>query len=138
MVAIVLALSSGCAPAVVSSSGASFEQRQLTPVGRQSPSDRLARQDLASMTEMSLDDAVRRLRPEWLRVSPTDRQQAERGVASVYANGSYVGGLEALRLIPVRAVEEMRYLMPTAARSWFGMLCPCTGGVIVVTTHIED
>ena len=90
------------------------------------------------MTEMSLDDAVRRLRPEWLRVSPTDRQQAERGVASVYANGSYVGGLEALRLIPVRAVEEMRYLMPTAARSWFGMLCPCTGGVIVVTTHIED
>lgn len=129
---------SGCAPAVAGSQRTSFEQLRLAPVGRQSPSDRLARQDLASMTELSLDEAVRRLRPEWLRVSPSARQSAEQGLASVYANDSYVGGLEALRLIPVGAVEEMRYLTPSAARSWFGMFCPCAGGAILVTTHVEE
>ena len=133
-----LAATSACAPAVAASQRTSFEQRRLAPVGRQSPSDRLARQDLASITELSLDEAVRRLRPEWLRVSPSARQSAEPGSASVYANDSYVGGLEALRLIPVGAVEEMRYLTPSAARSWFGMFCPCAGGVILVTTHVEE
>jgi hypothetical protein len=133
-----LAATAACAPAVGASQRTSFEQRRLAPVGRQSPSDRLVRQDLASMTELSLDEAVRRLRPEWLRVSPSARQSAEPGLASVYANDSYVGGLDALRLIPVGAVEEMRYLTPSAARSWFGMFCPCAGGVIVVTTHVEE
>ncbi len=110
----------------------------MSPVGRQSPSDRVVRQDLASMTELPLDEAIRRLRPEWLRASPAGRQSAEPGSASVYARDSYVGGLEALRLIPTRAVEEMRYLTPTAARAWFGMLCRCAGGVIVVTTRVEE
>lgn len=58
-------------------------------------------------------------------------------VAIRHGASTQVVSREALRLIPVRAVEEMRYLVPTAARSWFGMLCLCTGGVIVVTTHIE-
>ena len=71
-------------------------------------------------------------------MSPSARQSAEQASASVYANDSYVGGLEALRLIPVGAVEDMRYLTPSAARSWFGMFCPCAGGVILVTTHVED
>jgi hypothetical protein len=87
---------------------------------------------------LSLDEAVRRLRPEWLRASPSARQSAEPGAASVYTRDSYVGGLEALRLIPIAAVEEMRYLTPTAARSWFGMFCRCAGGVIVVTTRVEE
>ena len=133
-----LAATSGCAPAVAASGRTSFEQRRLAPVGRQSPSDRLVRQDFALLTELPLDEAVRRLRPEWLRVSPSARQSAEQASASVYANDSYVGGLEALRLIPVGAVEDMRYLTPSAARSWFGMFCPCAGGVILVTTHVED
>ena len=90
------------------------------------------------MSELSLDEAVRRLRPEWLRTSPSARQSAEPGSASVYARDSYVGGLEALWLIPVGAVDEMRYLTPTAARSWFGMFCRCAGGVIVVTTRVEE
>ena len=133
-----LAATSGCAPAVAASGRTSFEQRRLAPVGRQSPSDRLVRRDFGLLTELPLDEAVRRLRPEWLRVSPSARQSAEQASASVYANDSYVGGLEALRLIPVGAVEDMRYLTPSAARSWFGMFCPCAGGVILVTTHVED
>ena len=133
-----LSAAAGCAPAAVESHSLSLEQRQLAPVGRQSPSDRLVRQDFASMTELSLEEAVRRLRPEWVRASPSARQSAEPASASVYARDSYVGGLEALRLIPIGAVEEMRYLTPTAARSWFGMFCRCAGGVIIVTTRVED
>jgi hypothetical protein len=65
------------------------------------------------------------------------RQSAEPGIASVYVNDAYVGGLDALRLIPIDAVTDARYLTPTAARSWFGMSCRCTGGVILVSTHNE-
>lgn len=90
------------------------------------------------MAELSLDEAVRRLRPEWMRASPSARQSAEPGSASVYTRDTYVGGLEALRLIPIGVVEEMRYLTPTAARSWLGMFCRCAGGVIVVTTRVEE
>jgi len=53
-------------------------------------------------------------------------------------NDAYVGGLEALRLIPIDAVTDARYLTAFAARSWFGMFCPCAGGVIVVSTRADN
>ena len=131
---IVPLLASACGPAVAST----YEQRALVPVGRQSSSDRVARAELAPLADLTFEEALRRLRPEWLRPSPTTRQAAEPGVASVYLNDAYAGGLDALRLIPIEAVISARYLTPTAARSWFGMFCQCTGGVILVSTRTED
>lgn len=116
----------------------SYEQRALAPVGRQSSSDHVAPQELATVTDGNLEDALRRIRPEWMRPSPTTRQAAEPGLASVYLNDAYAGGLDALRLIPIEAVTSARYLTPTAARSWFGMFCRCNGGVILISTRTED
>jgi hypothetical protein len=114
-----------------------YEQRAIAPVGRQSSSDRIGRQDLAPFADIGLEQAMRRIRPEWLRQGPTARQ-AEVDRASVYVNDSYVGGLEALRLIPIDAVTEARYLTPVAARSWYGVFCRCAGGAILVSTRTEN
>ena len=129
---------SACGPAVAASARTAYEQREVVPVGRRSTSDRLARDELAPLAGASLEDALRRLRPEWMRASPTTRQAAEPGLASVYVNDAYVGGLDALRLIPIDAVTDARYLTPTAARSSFGMFCRCSGGAILVSTRSED
>lgn len=127
-----------CASAGSGTPRPSYEQRALAPVGRQSSSDHVVPQDLAALTDLNLEDALRRIRPEWMRPIPTMRQVAEPGVASVYLNDAYAGGLDALRLIPIEAVISARYLTPTAARSWFGMFCQCAGGVILVSTRTEN
>jgi hypothetical protein len=135
---VVPALTSACGPAIAASEQSRYEQRAIVPAGRRASSDRVARQELAPLADLGLEDALRRLRPEWMRVSPTTRQAAEPGAASVYVNDAYVGGLDALRLIPIDAVTDARYLTPTAARSWFGMFCRCAGGVILVSTRGEE
>lgn len=129
---------SACASAGGGVASMSYEQRELAPVGRRSSSDRVAPQELAAVADGNLEEALRRIRPEWMRPSPTTRQAAEPGLASVYLNDAYVGGFEALRLIPIEAVTDARYLTPTAARSWFGMFCRCTGGVILISTRTEN
>lgn len=138
VVLLVPAATWGCGPSIAASARAPYEQRAVVPVGRQSTSDRLGRQELAPLAALGFEEALRRLRPEWMRLSPTTRQSAEPGVASVYVNDAYVGGLDALRLIPINAVTDARYLTPTAARSWFGMFCRCAGGVILVSTRGEN
>ena len=86
---------------------------------------------------MSLDDALRRLRPEWFRLPGSGRQAAEPAIVSVYVDLVYAGGVDALRLVPVPAVRGVRYLTPSAARDRFGTGCPCAGGVILVST-VDD
>lgn len=127
-----------CASFGPGAASTSYEERALLPVGRQAASDRVTPQELAALSDVNLEEALRRARPEWMRPSPTNRQAAEPGVASVYVNDAYVGGLDALRLIPVDAVTDARYLTPSAARSWFGMFCRCSGGVIRISTRTED
>ncbi|HSQ30844.1 MAG TPA: hypothetical protein VLN49_13390 [Gemmatimonadaceae bacterium] len=124
-----------CATTRGTPGGTSFAERMLAPSGRGASNDGLARQDLAGLGNVTFDEALRRLRPEWLRPSPIGRQAAEPGLASVYVNEAYVGGLDELRLIPIGAVGVVRYLTPTAARSWFGPSCLCAGGVILVSTR---
>jgi len=133
-----LAVAVACTPAVVATQRTTYDRHALAPVGRQTSSERVARQDLAPFADVGLEEALRRIRPEWLRANPTARQAAQPGLASVYVNDAYVGGLEALRLIPIDAVTDARYLTAFAARSWFGMFCPCAGGVIVVSTRSDN
>ena len=137
-VLLVPLVSSGCAPAVAASERSTYEQRALAPVGRQSPSDRVVQQELGAVTGANLEEALRQIRPEWMRPTPTSRQAAEPGLASVYLNDAYAGGLDALRLIPIDAVTDARYLTPSPARSWFGMFCRCAGGVILVSTRKDE
>ena len=96
--------------------------------------DRLDDEDLSTLDRMSLDDALRRLRPEWFRLPASPPPAAERTIVSVYVNLVYAGGVDALRLVPVSAVRGVRHLTPSAARDRFGPGCPCAGGVILVST----
>jgi hypothetical protein len=137
-VLLVPPIATACGPAIAASGQTSYEQRMVVPVGRQAPSDRVGRDELDALSGVSFEEGLRRLRPEWMRPAPATRQAGEPAVASVYVNDAYAGGTEALRLIPIDAVTNARYLTPTAARSWFGMFCPCAGGVILVSTRTDD
>jgi hypothetical protein len=89
-------------------------------------------QELSQADGSSVDDVVRRLRPEWLRVNPTLRQPSEPQRASVYLGNSYFGGLEVLTLFKVSEIRSIDYLTPMAARGRFGASCSCAAGVIVI------
>jgi hypothetical protein len=99
-------------------------------------SDRVSGADLRSLGDLSLDQALRRLRPNFLRVNPSGSARPESAdFATIYIDNSYAGTPDMLRLVPVAAVEEVSYLTPSAAHDRFGAYCPCSAGVIVVNTR---
>ena len=66
-------------------------------------------------------DAVRLLRPSFLRIAGhLTRGQVELPETAVYVDGARVGGLEALRLIPLRNVSAIRLVKPLDAVTAFG------------------
>lgn len=74
-------------------------------------------------------DAVRRLRPNWLRVRDLSRSN----VRPVLVDGNRHGDTSALREIQVHLVQEIRFFDPNDATLRYG---PQYGnGVIVVTTR---
>ena len=101
------------------------------------PSARIGREELATISARNVDDAIRRLRPEMLRIVPASRTitGAEAIAATVYVDGHYAGPLDVLVSIPVEPVIEIVYLKSAAARVQFGSRCACGGGVILVTTR---
>jgi hypothetical protein len=62
--------------------------------------DHIEHDELAALDRESLDAALLRLRPEWLRVNPSSRHVAAPGRASIYIDGVYLGEPTALRLVP--------------------------------------
>jgi hypothetical protein len=132
LIAAVSACSSGMAyRGEPSQSGAMM----IVPVRDESSTNRVAHAELISIEETSVDAALRRLRPEWMRVNPSSRQVEGQTTATVFVDDVYTGGLEALRLIPVAAVVDLRYLSPSMASDRFGAGCRCGSGVILVTTR---
>ena len=132
LIAAVSACSSGMAHrGDLSPSGAMM----VLPARDESSANRVAHAELISLDETSVDAALRRLRPEWMRVNPSSRQVEGQATASVYVDDLYTGGLEALRLIPVAAVVDLRFLSPSMANDRFGAGCRCGSGVILVTTR---
>jgi hypothetical protein len=107
----------------------------VVPARDESSTKRVAHAELISLQETSVEAALRQLRPEWMRVNPSSRQVEGQTTASVYVDDVYTGGLDALRLIPVSAVVDLRYLSPSEASDRFGTGCRCGAGVIVVTTR---
>lgn len=126
---------SGCATGPLRSSDLSaFDVITIAPA-HASTATLVARSELAPLQEASLEEALRQLRPEWLRVNPSSRQITEAARASVYVNDVYAGELDALRLIPVSAVIDARFLAPSAARDQLGPGCRCAAGVIAIATR---
>lgn len=102
-----------------------------------STGDQIGLGDLAKVRGTTAADAVRQLRPEFLRAGGRRMSlSASTATPSVYVNGRYVGGADALGLIPLRVLTEIRYLDAVAAKGVFGSYCPCDAGAILVRTRL--
>jgi hypothetical protein len=88
--------------------------------------------ELSRIAATSLDDAVRALRPGWLRNAPSTIRPDAEGTVVIYLDHVRLGGPESLRQINPMQVSEVRYYSPSEAELRFG-----TGhlhGAIEVTT----
>src|SRR5262245_30669869 len=101
-----------------------------------SSSDKLAAVELLAANATSTAEAVRRLRPEFLRpvLLPTPDAGTVATYPSVYLNGVHAGGIDALESVPLEVVEEIRFIRAAQAKDWWGSYCPCNAGVIAVRT----
>jgi hypothetical protein len=104
----------------------------LEPPRTESPSDSIGAGDLEIVQGTTAADAVRQLRPEFLRVRG---RQTAATLASVYVNAQYVGEPEVLSSILLTEVRGIRYLSAMTAKASFGSSCRCEGGVILVRTQ---
>lgn len=95
-------------------------------------SDRILAAEFTQVRGSSAAHAVRQLRPQFLYSSQRGPARLAQQLPAVYVNGQHVGGIEALEIIGLQTVEEIRHVDPTAAKSMFGSYCPCDGGVIMV------
>jgi hypothetical protein len=85
----------------------------------------IAREELKTASYTNAFDAVSQLRPNWLAAarqrSPTEREAAgAAGVLVVYMDGTRLGALETLRLIPLSDVGEIVYYDAREATNLFG------------------
>jgi hypothetical protein len=101
-----------------------------------SSSETLTAAELLTSKVTSTPEGVRRLRPEFLRLVllPTPDGRIAHTYPSVYLNGVYAGGVEALETIPLSVVEEIRFVRAPQAKDWWGSYCECNAGVIAVRT----
>jgi hypothetical protein len=90
--------------------------------------------DLTKTSASNLFDALRQIRPEFLRSSTRTSALSPAREISVFENERYLGGINQLSMIPLGVVVELRRLEPVEAKSVFGSNCPCDAGVIHVRT----
>jgi hypothetical protein len=91
----------------------------------------LTAEDLQQTTENTVWDAIRRLRPQWLRTrgrtSLTGQSPDE---PAVYVGGTRYGALRDLRQMQVFQVTRVRFIEPIEATTLFGT--GHTGGAIMI------
>lgn len=98
--------------------------------------DLLTAEQLTNYQHLNAFDAIRQLRPQWLRSSRGQSSvrassQEQRGLR-VYVDGILFGGATDLRSLEVRAIHEARFLDSREATTRFGT--NHAEGAIVVTT----
>jgi hypothetical protein len=136
--AVALLVSSGCTAAILHPIDSPLDATLMIAAHGESSSNHVPHAELLPLQEISIDEALRQIRPEWLRVNASSRATVEPARASVYVDDLYVGELDALRLIPVSAVTDLRFLAPSVARDRLGPGCHCSAGVILVMTRTHD
>ena len=135
--AVLSILAAACQPAMRSAALTTVDTDSWTqPPRREAPSNSVTGAELRATGQPALDEALRRTRANLLRATLVGSTGKPVAVSpSVYVDGSYLGGIDALGLVPPDAVVEIRRLSPSAARDWFGAACPCAGGVLLVTSR---
>lgn len=79
-------------------------------------------EELATTAELDAFDAVRRLRPMWLRTrGPVSMSLQGRAGIRVYVNGSRRGQLDVLRSFRATDIESITYLSAPEATTRFGI-----------------
>ena len=136
LLAAVSACASGRPSSMTTSTFAIRQQGALNDGPRaDAPSDVISVADLRSVAAPTTGDAVRRLRPSFVRANPIPGNiDGAMATPSVYVDGNYLGGLEALELVQIDEVKEIRFIRANAAKNWWGPSCPCAVGVIHVHT----
>ena len=96
--------------------------------------DTITVDDLRAANSTNLYDAVRAIRPNWLRArSPNSIQN--QGQVQVYFDDSRLGGVEQLRTIPSQGIAYIRWYDPISASARWGL--DHEQGAIVVSTRPE-
>src|SRR5215204_5962711 len=87
---------------------------------RASRSDTITVDDLRAANSTNLYDAVRTIRPNWLRArSPNSFQN--QGQVQVYFDDTRIGGVDNLRSIPTQGIAYIRWFDPISASSRWGL-----------------
>ena len=111
LVATAVLLALGC-----SSSGRSSESNA------RNRGDVISVEELATTAELDAYQAVRRLRPMWLRTrGPVSLSLQGRAGIRVYVNGSRRGELDVLRSFRATDIESITYLSAPEATTRFGV-----------------
>ena len=131
-----LIAAAACGPAVRHRAETAPASLEVFEPPRGGKAGQITPSDLAKVRGTTAADAVRELRPEFLRpggrrITPSSSPDGP----SVYVDSRHAGGTDALSLIPLGAIVEVRYLDPVAAKGLFGSYCPCDAGVILVRTR---
>ena len=118
---LVLAFAAGCS---ASAPGARTSTR----------SDTITVDDLRSANATNLYDAVRTIRPNWLRAR-SPNSLSNQGQVQVYFDDTRIGGVDGLRSIPTQGIAYIRWHDPISASARWGL--DHEQGAIVVSTRPE-
>jgi hypothetical protein len=99
--------------------------------GRRASRDVIAEAELEGMGELSAFEAIRRLRPVWLRGRGQSSFSGSE-VLRIYRDGSFYGEDRSLEAISVKTIREIRFLDASEATLRFGTGHPV--GAILVTS----
>jgi hypothetical protein len=80
----------------------------------------LTASELERASDMNLYDALRQMRPTFLRSRAPANSITEQQPVQAYVNGLKMEGLEHLREIQAKNVKEVQFLEPQQANSRFG------------------
>jgi len=96
--------------------------------------DLITADQLAELQNMTAYDAIRRLKPTWLRKRGTDSFRGVPGLV-VMVNEVRQGGVSVLNSYQIRDVEQIRYLDPRSATMKYGT--QASGGAIELDVGAE-
>ena len=112
---------------------------ETTPLPRQERSSRtfITATDFASLSSgLSAFDAIQRLRPMYLRPSPSMGAPVTRApVVAVYINGAFAGGPEALDMMSADVVESARFLERSEALRYVRLMQPGDAFIMITLKH---
>jgi hypothetical protein len=109
MMAVLIVVLDACATSRTASSDAAPTSRR----------DIITREEIQKAQWPNAHELVRNLRPQWLQLRGRDTINGEPGVVQVVMDGVRVGGIEALRTLPLGGIAYLQYFDAiTASQRW--------------------